>query len=75
MEAMRRLVHAFYDQEFSFGDFLKKYPHFRADLTDCLVGNLWRDFDDFFRAVSEFAAIPEPLPHGRPLNRRAEGAR
>ena len=69
MEAMRRLVHAFYDQEFNFGDFLEKYPHHREELTDCLVGNLWRDFDDFFRAVSEFAPVPEPLPHGMPLLR------
>lgn len=67
MESMRRLVHAFYDKEFNFGAFLKEYPEMRYDLTDCLVGNLFRDYDPFFAAMSRFADIPEPLPHGDPL--------
>ena len=67
MEAMRRLVYAFYDRTFSFADFLKKHPDKHFDLTDCLVGNLFRDFEPFFEAVGEFAEIPEPLGHGMPL--------
>jgi flavin-dependent dehydrogenase len=67
VESMRRLVHAFYDHAFSFGDFLKAHPDKHFDLTDCLVGNLFRDFDPFFEAVGEFAEIPEPLAHGLPL--------
>ena len=27
IESMRRLVYAFYDHQFSFREFLKKYPH------------------------------------------------
>ncbi|MFT4543146.1 MAG: flavin-dependent dehydrogenase [Planctomycetota bacterium] len=67
MEPMRRLVYAFYDQGFNFGKFLKKYPDFRRDLTDCLIGDLDRDFTAFFEAVGESANIPDPLPHGGPL--------
>lgn len=66
IEAMRRLVYAFYDEGFHFGQMLRKYPHLRRDLTDCLIGNLERDFDDLFSAIGEFAEVPEPLPHGGP---------
>lgn len=58
MESMRKLVYAFYDESFSFGDLLNKYPHLRADLTDCLIGNLFRDFDELFKAIGEFADQP-----------------
>ncbi len=67
IEAMRRLVYAFYDQDFSFGKLLKGHPELGPDLTDCLIGNLSRDFEPLFTAVAEFADVPEALPHGGPL--------
>jgi flavin-dependent dehydrogenase len=67
IEAMRRLVYAFYDRGFSFGQLLRKHPQRRADLTDCLIGHLFRDFGPLFEAVGEFADLPQPLQHGRPL--------
>jgi flavin-dependent dehydrogenase len=67
IEAMRRLVYAFYDHAFSFRVFLKHHPDLHGDMTDCLIGNLSRDFDPLFAAVSEFAKVPEPLTHGKPL--------
>ena len=67
MEAMRRLVYAFYDHGFSFADLMKEHPDLSPDLTDCLIGNLSRDFEPLFKAVSKFAAVPDPLSHGRPL--------
>ena len=66
---MRKLVYAFYDHEFSFRVLLNQFPHLNGDLTDCLIGDLFRDFDPLFAAVSNFAKVPEPLPHGRPLIR------
>jgi len=74
IEAMRKLVYAFYDRTFSFGDMLRKHPHLRGDLTDCLIGNLDRDFGPLFEAVGEFADVPGALPHGRPLTRADRGA-
>ncbi|MBI1371610.1 MAG: FAD-binding protein [Phycisphaera sp.] len=66
IEAMRQLVYAFYDQTFSFGDLLKKHPHLHADLTDCLIGNLEKDFNPLFTAVREFTEnLPAPLAYGR----------
>jgi flavin-dependent dehydrogenase len=67
IEAMRKLVYAFYNQAFSFRVFLSHYPHLKGDMTDCLIGNLFRDFNLLFDAVGKFAAVPEPLAHGKPL--------
>lgn len=67
IEAMRKLVYTFYDLEFSFRKFIDRYPNLHADLTDCLMGNLFRDFDPLFEAVASFASVPEPLEHGKPL--------
>jgi len=67
IEGMRRLVYAFYDHAFSFRTFVKTYPDLTGDLTDCLIGNLFIDFDPLFNAVAEFARVPAPLPHGLPL--------
>ncbi|MFT5051038.1 MAG: flavin-dependent dehydrogenase [Chlamydiales bacterium] len=67
MEPMRRLVYAFYDGDFNFGKFLKSHPGFRSELTDCLIGDLDRDFEPFFKAVAEFAHVPDPLGYGGPL--------
>jgi len=67
IEAMRRLVYSFYDHEFSFRVFLNHFPDLHGDLTDCLMGNLFRDFTQLFEAVAKFAGVPEPLAHGTPL--------
>ncbi|MEM7396263.1 MAG: tryptophan 7-halogenase, partial [Verrucomicrobiota bacterium] len=66
IEAMRRLVYTFYDDQFSFKDVLMKSPDLKSDMTDCLIGHVDRDYDEMFEAVSEFARLPEPLPHGKP---------
>lgn len=69
IESMRKLVYGFYQPNFSFKDFLMEYPHMKGDLTECLIGNVFRDFDPMFTAMSKFAKIPEPVPHGAPLVR------
>jgi flavin-dependent dehydrogenase len=67
IEAMRRLVYAFYDHNFSFKKLIMKYPHLHGRLTDCLIGDLFGDFDELYQAVAEFAQVPGPLAHGQPL--------
>ncbi len=67
IEAMRKLVYAFYDPGFSFKSLLSEYPGLRGDLTDCLIGNVERDFGPLFEAASKFAEVPEPLAHGQPF--------
>jgi flavin-dependent dehydrogenase len=69
LESMRKLVYAFYDEGFSFKQVFMKDPSVRGRLTDCLIGDLFTDFDSLFRVVGEFAALPPPLTHGGPLVR------
>ncbi|MGH9674578.1 MAG: NAD(P)/FAD-dependent oxidoreductase, partial [Bryobacteraceae bacterium] len=65
IESMRQLVYAFYDLNFSFRGFFDVYPDFRGEVTDCLMGDLFKNFQPLFDAVSEFAKVPPSLPHGR----------
>jgi flavin-dependent dehydrogenase len=66
IESMRKLVYVFYDKGFSFGRLIRANPEIRGDLTDCLIGNLNKDFDRLFAAVERQGAVPAPLPHGGP---------
>jgi flavin-dependent dehydrogenase len=66
IEVMRRMVYAFYDEDFSFGKMIKKYKELRPQLTDCLIGDLvGKEYEDLMAAMGEFAEMPEPLAHGR----------
>ena len=42
VDRMRRLVCEYYDG-FSFGQFVKRYPHLRGKITDLLIGDLFTD--------------------------------
>ena len=64
MEALRRLVYAFYDPKFSFARFLKKYPQHREDLVHLLIGNVYRRPCD--RLLEDLNATLD-LPDYRPL--------
>ena len=65
IETMRKIVYAFYDKDFSFGDIAKRGDHLRAALTDCLIGNVDdNEFRELFDAMSDLADLPEPVRHG-----------
>jgi flavin-dependent dehydrogenase len=65
IETMRKIVYAFYDEDFSFGDLVKRGDHLRAALTDCLIGNVDdQDFKELFESMSDLAELPEPVEHG-----------
>lgn len=66
IETMRKIVYAFYDEGFSFGKLIKAHPHLRGDLTDCLIGNLSKDFSELFQKMEEFAALPDALETSGP---------
>ena len=60
MEAMRKLVYAYYDEKFSFAGFLAQHPEARDDLVNLLVGNVFRKSSDgLFRAMGETFSLPE----------------
>ena len=66
IEVMRKMVYAFYDEDFSFGRVIKNHLHLRGDLTDCLIGDLMgKEYEELMAAIAEVAPLPGPLAHGR----------
>ncbi len=66
IENMRKLVYAFYDPDFSFKDLTARYPELAGDVTDCLSGDVNKDFSRLWKAVEDFAPIPSELSYGAP---------
>lgn len=59
IEALRRLVYAFYDREFSFARFLRRFPDCRDDLTHLLMGNVFRrDFNGLLGHLGAAMDLP-----------------
>ena len=57
IENMRKLVYAFYDPDFS-KDLIGKYPELGGDVTDCLSGDVNKDFSHLWEKIQEFCSIP-----------------
>jgi flavin-dependent dehydrogenase len=67
VENMRKLVYAFYEPAFSFGKVIKKYPDAAGLITDCLSGDVNKDFSQLWKWIAEFVPLPDDLPVGQPL--------
>ena len=67
IENMRKLVYAFYDPNFSFKQVIDKYPEAADEITDCLSGDVNKDFEPLWKKIREFAPLPDDLPVGGPL--------
>jgi len=67
IENMRKLVYAFYDPHFSFRELTDKYPAMAGEVTDCLSGDVNKDFSQLWSWVREFVPLPDDLPYGEPL--------
>ena len=62
IESMRKLVYAFYNEGFSFSQFLKKNPDHRVNIINLLIGDVFKDgVDEVYGPMAEFAEIPPPL--------------
>jgi flavin-dependent dehydrogenase len=66
IENMRKLVYAFYTPDFSFRTLTDKYPDLAGEITDCLSGDVNKDFSKLWTAIGEYAEVPEALPPGGP---------
>ena len=66
IDNMRRLVCAFYEQSFSFRKICDTYDFAQGDITDCLSGDVNKDFDRLWKACAEFAPVEDALPYGNP---------
>lgn len=67
IENMRKLVYAFYDPNFSFRMITDKHPEAAGDITDCLSGDVNKDFSRLWEHIREVATLPNELPYGQPL--------
>lgn len=67
VENMRKLIYAFYDSKFSFKDVVMRYPEAGGLITDCLSGDVNRDYSQLWQWIGEFVPIPGELPYGQPL--------
>jgi len=67
IENMRKLIYAFYDPNFSFKEVIDKYPEVAGDITDCLSGDVNKDLSRLWKAIAEFAPVPDAIPCGTPL--------
>ncbi len=72
IENMRKLVYAFYQPDFSFKDVINKYPECAGEITDCLSGDVNKDYSALWQRIREFVPLPDDLPYGRPLKPEAE---
>lgn len=54
LENFRRLVYAFYAPDFNFGMFFKDHPQYRSNMTDILIGDVFKPgVDKIFEAMGE----------------------
>ena len=59
VEIIRRLIFAFYDPKFSFGEFVERFPEQRPALIDCLVGDVInKDMSGFLDALATVTSAP-----------------
>lgn len=63
MDAIRRMVYAFYAADFHFGRFIREYPECEEQLVHLLIGNVYReDVSDLLEAMEEFHPLPDYEP-------------
>lgn len=63
IDAMRKLVYAFYDPDFSIAEFLKRHPDQQENLVHLLIGNVYRkDVSGLLRAMDEYRKLPQYEP-------------
>jgi flavin-dependent dehydrogenase len=67
VENMRKLVYAFYQPGFSFKQVIERHPEAAGDITDCLSGDVNKDFSRLWSQFREFVPLPDDLPYGEPL--------
>lgn len=67
VENMRKLVYAFYDQDFSFGELIKRHPDAAGPVADCLSGDMDKDYSELWEQIRELVPLPDELDVGDPL--------
>ncbi len=64
MEAMRKLVYAYYSPKFNFAAFLREYPELKDELVNLLIGNVYRkSVDRLLESMDAFCKLPKYEPY------------
>lgn len=59
MRSLKNLVYAFYDREFSFGEFAKAHPQYKDHLIRLLIGDVFNDeVAEIFDALGKYVDLP-----------------
>ena len=67
MQAIRKLVYAFYTSGFSFGQFMRAHPEYKKNLVDLLIGDVFRpEVNAIFEPMSATVELPAPVPLEQP---------
>ena len=62
MEAVRRMIYAFYSRDFSFSEFLKKHPECVRGVVDVLSGNLFSEHvEPIFEPMGQMCQMPDDI--------------
>ena len=72
LDQFRQLVLSFYNERFSFREFIRAYPALHPRLVDALVGNIFADLGPLFDALREFSARDAPAGARQPVARTQE---
>ena len=60
LEAFRKLVYAFYTKDFSFAQFLRRFPECQQGIVDILSGNVFiSDVSGIFEPMGQMCKLPE----------------
>lgn len=66
VENMRKLVYAFYNPKFSFGKLIRNHPDAAGAVTDCLSGDVNKDYSELWDQIREIVPLPDDLLLGGP---------
>jgi len=68
VENMRKLIYAFYKPNFGFKEVIDRHPEAAGLITDCLSGDVNKDFSQLWTWLEELVELPDALPCGLPLS-------
>lgn len=62
VQAIRKLVYAFYTPDFSFGKFVRENPAYKDNLVRLLIGDVMkREVDAIFQPMGQYFNVPEEI--------------
>ena len=62
VQAVRKMVYAFYSPDFSFGKFVRAHPEFKNNVTEVLIGDVFRpEVHKLFEPMGRYFPAPADI--------------